>query len=91
MAIKSIRKRLKAVQSEIRTMNETLAMLANKLKHTNEHLNRHEEKIVAIESQPKMRMQQMITAIISAIAGASVYVNQLYIQSQNKKRSFEIS
>ena len=57
-------KDLKAVQSEIRTMNETLVMLANELKHTNEHLNRHEEKIDAIESQPKMRMQQMITAII---------------------------
>lgn len=63
---------LKAVQSEIRTMNETLVTLANELKHTNEHLTRHEEKIDAIESQPKMRMQQIITAIIAALAGGLV-------------------
>lgn len=63
---------LKAVQSEIRSMNETLVTLANELKHTNEHLNRHEEKIDAIESQPKMRMQQIVTAIIAALAGGLV-------------------
>lgn len=33
---------LNAVQSEIRTMNETLVTL------TNEHINRHKEKIEAI-------------------------------------------
>ena len=37
-------KDLKAVQSEIRTMNETLITLATELKHTNEHLARHEQK-----------------------------------------------
>lgn len=63
---------LKAVQSEIRTMNETLVTLANELKHTNEHLSRHEDKIDAIESQPKMRMQQIVTAIIAALAGGLV-------------------
>lgn len=35
---------LKAVQAEIRTMNETLVTLATELKHTNEHLARHEKK-----------------------------------------------
>ena len=59
---------LKAVQSEIRSMNETLVTLATELKHTNEHLARHERKIDEIESQPKMRMQQIITAIIAALA-----------------------
>ena len=44
---------LKAVQSEIRSMNETLVTLATELKHTNEHLSRHEQKIDAIEAQPK--------------------------------------
>ena len=38
---------LKAVQAEIRTMNETLVTLAT------EHLARHEQKIDAIEGQPK--------------------------------------
>lgn len=63
---------LKAVQAEIRTMNETLVTLANELKHTNEHLACHEQKIDAIESQPRMRMQQIITAIIAALAGGLI-------------------
>ena len=33
---------LKAVQTEIRSMNETLVTLATELKHTNEHLARHD-------------------------------------------------
>jgi septal ring factor EnvC (AmiA/AmiB activator) len=63
---------LKAVQTEIRTMNETLVTLATELKHTNEHLARHEQKIDAIEGQPKMRMQQIVTAIIAALAGGLI-------------------
>lgn len=63
---------LKAVQSEIRSMNETLVTLATELKHTNEHLARHEQKIDEIESQPKMRMQQIVTAIIAALAGGII-------------------
>ncbi len=63
---------LKAVQAEIRTMNETLVTLATELKHTNEHLARHEQKIDDIESQPRMRMQQVITAVIAALAGGLI-------------------
>lgn len=63
---------LKAVQSEIRSMNETLVMLATELKHTNEHLARHEQKIDAIESQPRARMQQIVTAIVAALAGGLI-------------------
>ena len=63
---------LKAVQTEIRIMNETLVTLATELKHTNEHLARHEQKIDAIEGQPRMRMQQIITAIIAALAGGLI-------------------
>ena len=58
---------LKAVQSEI--MNETLVTLATELKHTNEHLARHEQKIDRIENQPRVRLQQIVTAIIAALAG----------------------
>ena len=60
---------LKAVQTEIRSMNETLVTLATELKHTNEHLARHERKIDEIESHPKMRMQQIVTAITAVLAG----------------------
>ena len=63
---------LKAVQAEIRLMNETLVTLANELKHTNEHLARHEQKIDAIETQPKARIQQITTAIVAALAGGLI-------------------
>lgn len=63
---------LKAVQSEIRSMNETLVTLATELKHTNEHLARHERKIEEMEGQPRARMQQIVTAIIAALAGGPV-------------------
>ena len=58
---------LKAVQSEIRSMT-----LATELKHTNEHLARHERKIEEMEGQPRTRMQQIVTAIIAALAGGLV-------------------
>ena len=63
---------LKAVQAEIRTMNEALVTLATELKHTNEHLARHEQKIDAIEGQPRARIQQIITAIVAALAGGLI-------------------
>lgn len=63
---------LKDVQTEIRTMNETLVTLATELKHTNEHLNRHEKKLDDIESEPKMRLQQIVTAVIAALSGAVI-------------------
>ena len=63
---------LKTVQAEIRTMNETLVTLATELKHTNEHLARHEQKIDAIESHPRIRMQQIVTAITAALAGGLI-------------------
>jgi len=62
----------KAVQAEIRTMNETLVTLATELKHTNEHLARHEQKIDDIEGQPRARIQQIVTAIIAALAGGLI-------------------
>lgn len=55
-------------------MNETLITLATELKHTNEHLERHERKIEEIDGVPKTRMQQIITAVIAALAGGIVSV-----------------
>ena len=63
---------LKDVQEEIRSMNETLVTLATELKHTNEHLARHEKKIDSIECEPRLRMRQITTAILSALAGALI-------------------
>ncbi len=63
---------MKEVQAEIRSMNETLVTLANELKHTNEHLARHERKIDEMEAVPKQRIQQIATAIIAALAGGLI-------------------
>ncbi len=63
---------MKEVQAEIRSMNETLLTLANELKHTNEHLARHERKIDEIDAVPKQRMQQIVTAIIAALSGGLI-------------------
>ena len=63
---------MKEVQVEIRSMNETLVTLATELKHTNEHLARHERKIDEIDNVPKQRIQQIITAIIAALSGGLI-------------------
>lgn len=63
---------LREVQAEIRAMNETLLTLANEIKHTNEHLARHERKIEEIDSQPRQRIQQIVTAIIAALSGGLI-------------------
>lgn len=59
---------MKTVQAEIRSMNDTLVTLTTELKHANEHLARHEQKIDEIKSAPGQRMQQLTTAVISALA-----------------------
>ena len=63
---------LKGVQSEIKVMNETLITLTNEIKHTNAHLASQEQKIEEIERQPKARLNQIITAIIAALAGGVI-------------------
>ena len=60
---------LRTVQTEIRSMNETLVTLATELKHTNEHLARHEQKIEEIDARPGIQLRQIVTAVVSAIAG----------------------
>ena len=63
---------MKTVQAEIRSMNDTLVTLTTELKYANEHLARHEQKIDEIKSAPSLRMQQISTAIISALAGGII-------------------
>lgn len=65
-------KDMKPVQAEIRSMHETLVALATELKHTNEHLARHEQKIEQINAMPQQRLQQIATAIIAALAGGLI-------------------
>lgn len=63
---------LREVQTEIRSMNKALISLAAELKHTNQHLERHERKLEEIDNQPKNRLNQIITALIAAISGGVI-------------------
>ena len=74
-------KALQDIRSELKTMSETLVLLTTEMKHTNRQLARNEEKIDQIESRPRARMQQIITAIISALAGVllSATVGQFWV------------
>ena len=74
-------KSLQDIRSELKTMSETLVLLTTEMKHTNKQLARNEEKIDQIESQPRARMQQIITAIVSALAGVlfSATVGQFWV------------
>ena len=55
-------------------MNEQLISLTSELKHINEHLTKNEHKIEEIEAQPKARLTQIVTAIISALTGGLISV-----------------
>lgn len=72
---------MKQVQAEIRSINETLVTLATELKHTNEHLARHERKIEEIDAVPRQRIQQLVTAIVAALAGClvSFIIGQIFV------------
>ena len=59
---------MKEIQSEIRAMNEALVVLATEMKNTNEHLRRHEAKLDTLEAAPRARVQQVMTAVIAALA-----------------------
>lgn len=63
---------MKTVQAEIRSMNDTLVTLATELKHANEHLARHEQKIDEMKSIPGQHLQRVSTAVISALAGGLI-------------------
>lgn len=65
---------LKAVQAEIRSMNETLVTLATELKYANAHLTRHEQNLDELERRPGARLGQLITALVAALAGGLVSV-----------------
>ena len=65
---------MKAVQAEIRSMNDTLVTLTTELKHANEHLARHERKIDEIKGAPGQHLQQISTAVISALAGGLISI-----------------
>lgn len=63
---------MKTVQAEIRSMHDTLVALTTELKYANAHLARHEQKIEEIKNTPGLRLQQIRSAIIAALAGGLI-------------------
>ena len=65
-------KALGDIRYELKTMSETLVTLTTEMKHTNDHLKRNEEKISIIENKPIARMEAIVTAVVSALAGVAL-------------------
>ena len=61
---------LRLVRDEIRAMNESLVILTNELKHTNEHMGSHERRLDEIERAPHARAREITTAVAAALAAA---------------------
>ena len=64
--------KLEPIISEIHTMSKTMVQLVGEVKHTNENVSEIKDKVGVLESKPSARMEQIKTAIISAIAAALI-------------------
>lgn len=66
---------IKEVTKEIKTMNETLIVLTEELKHTNDALRCHEDRINVLELTPKNRWNTVVNSILTAaVSGLVGYV-----------------
>lgn len=64
--------KLEPIISEIHTMSKTMVQLVGAVKHTNENVSEIKDKVEILESKPSARMEQIKTAIITAIASALI-------------------
>lgn len=64
--------KLEPVVNEIHTMSETMVRLVSEVQHTNENVSEIKEKVEVLEGKPSARMEQIKTAIITAIASALI-------------------
>lgn len=64
--------KLEPIVNEIHTMSETMVRLVGEVQHTNENVSEIKEKVDVLESKPSARMEQIKTAIITAIAAALI-------------------
>lgn len=63
---------VKEVTKEIKTMSETLIVLTEELKHTNDTLRFHEGRINSLELTPKTRWNTVVNAALTAIVSGAV-------------------
>jgi len=52
--------------------NAHIAELVNELKHTNEHIFNHEERLERLESEPTKRCREAVRAVLTAVISALV-------------------
>ena len=64
--------KLEPIISEIHTMSKTMVQLVGEVKHTNENVSEIKDKVGVLESKPSSRMEQIKTAIITAISTALI-------------------
>ncbi len=75
MQIKSLQYQIndiKEVTKEIKTMNETLIVLTEELKHTNNTLKSHDDRLDILEATPKNRWNTLVNAILTAVVSGLV-------------------
>lgn len=63
---------LEALAKAINEQSKSIAELVLEVKHTNERLGEQAARLDVIEREPRKRLNQIIVAIISAVAGAIV-------------------
>ncbi len=63
---------IKEVTKEIKTMNETLIVLTEELKHTNDTLRAHDSRLDTLEMMPKNRWNTLVNAVLTALASGLV-------------------
>lgn len=64
--------RLEPLVKEIHTMNKTMVQLVGEVQHTNENLAELKDKVDVLEAKPSIRIEQIKSAIIAAIASALI-------------------
>ena len=64
--------KLEPIVNEIHTMSETMVRLVSEVQHTNENVTEIKDKVEVLESKPSARMDQIKTAIITAIASGLI-------------------
>ena len=52
--------------------NTHIAELVNELKHTNEHIFNHEERLERLEAEPNQRYKEAVRAVLTAVVSAIV-------------------
>lgn len=67
-SVKSAHKRL----DDISCLTKSVYTLATEVKNMREDVNKIDDRLTAFEKAPKDRLNQIITAIISAIAGGTI-------------------